>query len=947
MKHPMQENYSHEKVEKDAQDHWEQHRTFKATEDPKREKFYCLSMFPYPSGKLHMGHVRNYTIGDVIARYQRMQGRNVLQPMGWDAFGLPAENAAMANGVPPAKWTYDNIAYMKQQLKSLGFAIDWERELATCKPEYYKWNQWLFLRMLGKGIAYKKTGVVNWDPVDQTVLANEQVIDGRGWRTGAPVEKREIPMYYLAITPYAEELLADLDKLPEWPERVRAMQANWIGKSVGVRFAFPYELSAAGGSSSPSPPAGEGRGEGAAANKGLLWVFTTRADTIMGVTFCAIAAEHPLATYAAKDNPKLAAFIEECKRGPVMEADLATIEKKGMPTGINVTHPLTGEPVPVWVGNYVLMGYGEGAVMAVPAHDERDFHFAKQYGLPIKQVIEGPELAAVKRALAKHPIEHGKDRSNLENERSALQFSTDEWKSWYDTKDGVCVNSGKYNGLDYTTAVDAIAADLKTRGLGDKQVMWRLRDWGISRQRYWGCPIPIIHCDQCGDVPVPDKNLPVVLPEDCVPDGTGNPLNKRADFVNCPCPKCGKSARRETDTMDTFVDSSWYYARYASRRGDTAMVDGETNYWMPVDQYIGGIEHAILHLLYSRFWWKVMRDIGLVRGDEPFLRLLTQGMVLNEIFFRKPASGRIQYFNPAEVEIKTDDKGGRVGAILKSDGQPVESGGIGTMSKSKNNGVDPQSLIEQYGADTARLFMMFAAPPEMTLEWSDEGVAGASRFLRRLWKLVYEHTSIDDSSVHDDSPLSHEELDVRRKLHQTIQKVTDDYGRRKQFNTVIAAIMELLNSYSGNAGEAVRTALELKRNPMLAAKAGVASGHFIKYGIRYSVRHEILSNVVLLLAPVVPHITHTLWQALGHKEAVLDVRWPKPDDAALKQDSLEIVVQVNGKLRGRVSVPVQADEDKVREIALADEAVARHVGGKSVKKIIVVPGKLVNIVVAG
>ncbi|BAV33050.1 leucyl-tRNA synthetase [Sulfuricaulis limicola] len=865
----MDEQYLPEKVEKDAQDYWERHHSFKAVPDPTREKFYCLSMFPYPSGKLHMGHVRNYTIGDVITRYQRMQGRNVLQPMGWDAFGLPAENAAMANGVPPAKWTYDNIAYMKKQLKSLGFAIDWGRELATCKPEYYKWNQWLFLRMLEKGIAYKKTGVVNWDPVDQTVLANEQVIDGRGWRTGAVIEKREIPMYYLAITQYAEELLADLDKLPEWPERVRTMQANWIGKSVGVRFAFPYQL--------------DGREE-------KLWVFTTRADTIMGVTFCAVAAEHPLATHAAKTNPKLAAFIDECKRGSVMEADLATIEKKGMPTGISVTHPLTGDPIPVWVGNYVLMGYGEGAVMAVPAHDERDFHFAKQYKLPIKQVIAvGSE-----------------------------KFSLDAWQEWYaDKEHGRCVNSGKYDGLDYSAAIDVIAADLKAKGLGDKQVMWRLRDWGISRQRYWGCPIPVIHCDHCGDVPVPDKDLPVVLPEDCVPDGTGNPLNKRTDFVNCQCPKCDKAAKRETDTMDTFVDSSWYYARYASQRGDTAMVDGETSYWMPVDQYIGGIEHAILHLLYSRFWWKVMRDTGLVRGDEPFMRLLTQGMVLNEIFFRKPASGRIQYFNPAEIEIQTDDKGGRLGVVLKSDGQPVESGGIGTMSKSKNNGVDPQSLIEQYGADTARLFMMFAAPPEMTLEWSDEGVAGASRFLRRLWKLVADHAGLGPAAKADFSSLSPALRDLRRQAHQTLAKVTDDIGRRRTFNTAIASVMELLNAVSK---------LDDGSAPARA------------------VRQEALEFAVLTLSPIVPHVCHALWHTLGHKEAVIDVRWPKPDDSALKQDNLEIVVQVNGKLRGRVSVPAQAGEDRVRELALADEAVARHVGDKPVRKVIVVPGKLVNIV---
>ena len=885
----MDQDYLPEKVEKDAQDYWEKHQAFKVTEDPAREKFYCLSMFPYPSGKLHMGHVRNYTIGDVITRYQRLQGRNVLQPMGWDAFGLPAENAAMANGVPPAKWTYDNIAYMKKQLRSLGFAIDWGRELATCRPEYYKWNQWLFLRMLEKGIAYKKTGVVNWDPVDQTVLANEQVIDGRGWRTGALIEKREIPMYYLAITRYAEELLADLAELPEWPERVRTMQANWIGKSVGVRFAFPYQI--------------EGKDE-------KLWVFTTRADTIMGVTFCAVAAEHPLATHAAKNNPDLAAFIEECKAGSVMEADLATMEKKGMPTGINVTHPLTGEPVPVWVGNYVLMGYGEGAVMAVPAHDERDFHFADHYKLPIKQVItNGIE------------IQRKRGSDFLGSDYAHYDFNDKHWKAWYaDKENGLCINSGKFDGMTYNEAVDAIAADLKAKGLGEKQTMWRLRDWGISRQRYWGCPIPIIHCEKCGDVPVPDKDLPVVLPEDCVPDGTGNPLNKRTDFVDCVCPKCGQPARRETDTMDTFVDSSWYYARYCCPDDGAAMVDNRVKYWMPVDQYIGGIEHAILHLLYSRFWWKVMRDLGLVRGPEPFMRLLTQGMVLNEIFFRKPASGRITYFNPAEVEIRTDDKGGRLGAVLKSDGLPLESGGMGTMSKSKNNGVDPQSLIEQYGADTARLFMMFASPPEMTLEWSDEGVAGASRFLRRLWKLVTEHVNQGLTAKRDFSSLPPALKDLRRQAHQTLAKVTDDIGRRRTFNTAIASVMELLNSVAK---------FDVHSTPARA------------------VRQEALEIAVLALSPIVPHVCHSLWRSLGHEDAVIDARWPKPDDAALKQESLEIVVQVNGKLRGRVTVPAGASDDETASYALADANIQRFIEGKELKKKIVVPGKLVNIVVAG
>ncbi|HSD61781.1 MAG TPA: leucine--tRNA ligase, partial [Burkholderiales bacterium] len=681
----MQPQYHPAQVETRAQAHWDLTGAFRAVEDPFRPKYYCLSMFPYPSGKLHMGHVRNYTIGDVLSRYHRMKGCNVLQPMGWDAFGLPAENAAMANGVPPAQWTYDNIAYMKTQLRSLGFALDWERELTTCRPEYYRWNQWLFLRMLERGIAYKKTQVVNWDPVDQTVLANEQVIEGRGWRTGALVEKREIPGYYLGITRYAEELLADLDQLPGWPERVKTMQANWIGRSYGVRFAFPYRL--------------DGKQE-------KLWVFTTRADTIMGVTFCAVAPEHPLAEHAARRNPRLAGFVEECKRGPVMEADLATIEKKGMPTGIFVTHPLTGGEVEVWVGNYVLMGSGEGAVMAVPAHDERDFHFAQKYALPIRQVIQVP----------------------------GESFSMETWQDWYaDKENGACVNSGRYDGLGYAQAVDAIAADLSTKGLGDKQLQWRLRDWGISRQRYWGCPIPIIHCENCGDVPVRERDLPVVLPEDCVPDGTGNPLNKRPDFLNCACPDCGGPARRETDTMDTFVDSSWYYARYCCPDNADAMVDGRVGYWMPVDQYIGGIEHAILHLLYSRFWSKVMRDLGLVPYGEPFGRLLTQGMVLNHIFSRRNEKGGLSYFAPEEVEPILDASGRVTGATSRTDGQPVDYEGVGTMSKSKRNGVDPQSLIEEYGADTARLFMMFASPPEQTLEWSDSGVEGAYRFLRRLW----------------------------------------------------------------------------------------------------------------------------------------------------------------------------------------------------------------------
>ena len=677
----MQERYEPRDIERDSQAYWESQGSFRVTEDPARKKFYCLSMFPYPSGKLHMGHVRNYTIGDVLTRHYRMRGMNVLQPMGWDAFGLPAENAAMANKVPPAKWTRDNIAYMKKQLKSLGFAIDWERELATCNPDYYKWNQWLFTRLFRKGLAYKKTGVVNWDPVDQTVLANEQVIEGRGWRTGAPVEKREIPMYFFRITHYAEELLGALDGMTGWPEQVKLMQKNWIGKSEGVRIGFPYELT----------------GE-----KKTLWVFTTRADTLMGATFCAVAAEHPIATAAAKSNPALAAFIEECRRGTVVESELAQIEKKGMPTGMFVTHPISGEKIPVWVGNYVLMTYGEGAVMGVPAHDERDFAFALKYGLAIPQVID------------------------------VRNFSASTWDDTF-TDYGKCVNSGKYDGLDFQAAVDAIANDLKAKDLGEKQVQWRLRDWGISRQRYWGCPIPIVHCAACGDVPVPDDQLPVRLPEDLVPDGTGNPLAKLPAFYETKCPSCGKPAKRETDTMDTFVDSSWYFARYACPGQDKSMIDERAKYWMAVDQYIGGIEHAILHLLYSRFFQRAMRDEGLLPGiSEPFTNLLTQGMVLAETYYRDTPEGRREWVHPSEVVLERDAKG-KILSAKKHDGSAVVFDGIGTMSKSRNNGVDPQLLIEKYGADTARFFIIFASPPTSTLEWSDEGVEGSYKFLKRLW----------------------------------------------------------------------------------------------------------------------------------------------------------------------------------------------------------------------
>jgi leucyl-tRNA synthetase len=882
----MQDKYNFQKIEREAQDHWSRGGAFRALETPGKPKYYCLSMFPYPSGKLHMGHVRNYTIGDVLARYHRMRGYNVLQPMGWDAFGLPAENAAMANAVPPAQWTYDNIAYMKKQLLALGFAIDWERELATCKPDYYRWNQWLFLRMLERGIVYKKTGVVNWDPVDQTVLANEQVIDGRGWRTGALVEKREIPMYYMAITKYADELLAALDTLPGWPERVKTMQANWIGKSYGVRFAFPCALP-------------NGRQE-------LLWVFTTRADTIMGVTFCAIAPEHPLAKVAAEKNPKLAAFIDECRRTSVMEADLATMEKKGMPTGIYATHPLSGEKVELWVGNYVLMSYGEGAVMGVPAHDERDFHFAKRYGLAIKQVIA------------------------VDGET----FSTDDWQKWYEDKDrGHCVHSGQYDGLTYQQAVDAIAEDLKKLGLGDKQVLWRLRDWGISRQRYWGTPIPLIHCPACGDVPVPDADLPVVLPEDCVPDGSGNPLNKRADFVNCACPKCGKAAKRETDTMDTFVDSSWYYARYACVDQNAKMVDERVDYWQPVDQYIGGIEHAILHLLYSRFYTKVMRDLGLVKAGEPFSNLLTQGMVLNEIFFRKTGNGRISYYNPADVDVVVDENGKRFSATLRSDGQPVESGGIGTMSKSKNNGVDPQALIEQYGADTARLFMMFASPPEDTLVWNDAGVEGASRFLKRLWSYAYDyHALIQESlKLRAGSPLipqgwtakNSAHAAFRRDIHGLLKQATFDFGKF-QFNTVVAAAMKMLNAI------AVFRAKPEGQNAAPDWQLLLA---------------ETTSIMLRLLAPITPHVAHALWRELGYGEDILTAPWPEHDPQALAADEIELVLQVNGKLRGSMRVATGAARTVIEQLALENANVRKHVGEQKVKKVVVVPGRLVNVVV--
>jgi leucyl-tRNA synthetase len=872
----MDERYEPAVIERAAQAYWNDSRSFEAREDASREKFYCLSMFPYPSGRLHMGHVRNYTIGDVLSRFARMQGRNVLQPMGWDAFGLPAENAAMANGVAPAKWTRDNIAYMKRQLQALGLAIDWTREIATCDPEYYRWNQWLFLRMRESGVAYKKTGVVNWDPVDQTVLANEQVIDGRGWRTGAPVEKREIPMYYLNITRYADELLGDLDQLPGWPERVKVMQGNWIGRSEGAEVSFPYDDAL----------------RGLMGADGALKVFTTRADTLFGVTFMAIAAEHPIALAAGARDPSLQAFIDECRRGSTMEADVATMEKKGRRTGLHVRHPFTGQPVEVWVANYVLMGYGEGAVMGVPAHDERDFAFATQNGLEIRTVVKSA-TGAYERVVA-------------------------PWIDAYGER-GVLVDSGEFSGLDYAGAVAAIAAALEQRGLGRKRVQFRLRDWGISRQRYWGCPIPLVHCEDCGEVPVPDAQLPVVLPEDLVPDGSGNPLAKTASFRDCACPSCGKPARRETDTMDTFVDSSWYFLRFACADSATAMVDERVNYWLPVDQYIGGIEHAILHLLYSRFWTKVMRDLKLVDVSEPFSQLLTQGMVLNHIYWQQPAEGRRVWFNPVDVDVEETATGKRWFAT-RDDGSrtEVQYDGLGTMSKSKNNGVDPQGLVEKYGADTARLFMMFTAPPEQSLEWSDEGVQGSFRFLRRVWKAVHDHVSAGPVPALDLASLAPAQKALRRTVHQTLAKVTDDIGRRRTFNTAIAAVMELLNAI-GRFED--------------ATPQGRA------------VVQEAFEVVTIALAPIVPHVCHALWRQLGHDGALIDHRWPSPDPAALEQDAVTMVVQVNGKLRGQISVAVDASEETIRAAALAEESVQRFVAGAVPRKVVIVPRKLVNVVV--
>ena len=908
----MQDKYSHQEVERAAHSHWTARDAYRVTEDTSKKKFYACSMLPYPSGKLHMGHVRNYTINDMLTRYLRMNGYNVLMPMGWDAFGLPAENAALKNGVPPAKWTYENIAYMKKQMQAMGLAIDWSREVATCDPEYYKWNQWLFLKMLEKGIAYRKTQVVNWDPVDQTVLANEQVIDGKGWRTGAVVEKREIPGYYLKITDYAEELLDFVtgDKLPGWPERVKLMQENWIGKSEGVRFAFTHDIQG---------------DDGALIGDGKMYVFTTRADTIMGVTFCAVAPEHPLATHAAKSNPALAAFIEKCKTGGTTEAELATQEKKGVPTGLFVAHPLTGLPVEVWVGNYVLIGYGDGAVMGVPAHDERDFAFALKYGIEIKQVVlvDG---------------EH---------------FDYHQWHDWYaDKQRGVTINSDNFSGLSYKDAVAAVAHALAQKGLGELKTTWRLRDWGVSRQRYWGTPIPIIHCDEHGAVPVPEKDLPVVLPQDCIPDGSGNPLHKHEGFhAGVTCPVCGKPARRETDTMDTFVDSSWYFMRYCDPKNAEAMVAGGADYWMPMDQYIGGIEHAILHLLYARFWTKVMRDIrgggpgdsgarGLVKVDEPFTKLLTQGMVLNHIYSRRTAKGGKDYFWPHDVEHVLDEGGKIIGAKLKNEatsgdgllpvGTPIDYEGVGTMSKSKNNGVDPQDLIEKYGADTARLYTMFTAPPEATLEWNDAAVEGSYRFLRRVWNFGVKLSAMDmeaaGASVASASSLKDVEFGkeakaLRLEIHTVLKQVDYDY-QRMQYNTVVSGAMKMINALE-----------DFKALECAGAQVALIEG----FGI-----------LLRCLYPATPHVAHSLWSQLGyagHLGDLLDAPWPQVDPDALVQDEIELMLQVNGKLRGSIHVPAQADKAEIERIALASEAFVAQAAGAAPKRVIVVPGRLVNVVV--
>ena len=859
----MNEQYQPQSIETKIQQKWEETDAFKVEENTDKEKFYCLSMFPYPSGRLHMGHVRNYTIGDVISRYQRMQGKNVLQPMGWDAFGLPAENAALKNKVPPANWTYSNIDYMRNQLKQMGFGYDWSRELATCHPEYYRWEQWFFTRLMEKGVVYKKEAEVNWDPVDQTVLANEQVIDGRGWRSGALVERKKIPQWFLKITDYADQLLNDLDQL-RWPEQVRTMQRNWIGRSQGVELSFDV------------------------AGYGPLEVFTTRPDTLMGVTYVAVASQHPLALAAAENNADIATFIDECRHQKVAEADMAQMEKRGMPLGITATHPLTGEELPVWTANFVLMDYGSGAVMSVPAHDQRDYEFAVKYKLPIKQVVK--------------PLD----------EKVAVDLRKEAF-----TDKGVLINSGDFDDLEFELAFKAIAAELERKNRGKVSIHFRLRDWGVSRQRYWGAPIPVVNCSGCGAVPVPEDQLPVLLPEDVTFDGVGSPIKKMDSFIKTQCPKCGADAERETDTFDTFMESSWYFARYASRFSDNKMLDPDAaNYWLPVDQYIGGIEHAILHLLYSRFYHKLLRDEGLVDSDEPFAGLLCQGMVLADSYYYEDEQGGKVWVSPVDVKIDTDDKGRIVAASHKETGKALIHDGMSKMSKSKNNGIDPQVMIDKYGADTVRLFMMFAAPPEQSLEWSDSGVEGAHRFLKRLWKQVCDHLAQGPVVALDKASLSEEAKELRRKTHETIQKVSDDIERRQTFNTAIAAVMELSNSIS-------------------RAKDDSEQGR--------AVIQEALVAAVQLLSPIVPHIADVLLTELTG-DAQTD-NWPSFDEQALVRDSIDMVVQVNGKVRARINVAANAEKAVIVQLALAEANVQKHMDGKAVRKEIVVPGKLVNLVV--
>ncbi|MGN6512922.1 MAG: leucine--tRNA ligase [Lysobacteraceae bacterium] len=902
--------YDPRSIEAAAQRYWEDTRAFEVREQAGKPKFYCLSMLPYPSGALHMGHVRNYTIGDVISRYQRMTGRNVLQPMGWDAFGLPAENAAIRNSTAPAKWTYANIAHMREQLKALGYAIDWSREFATCRPEYYVHEQRMFVRLMKKGLVYRKNSVVNWDPVDQTVLANEQVIDGRGWRSGAIVEKREIPQWFLKITAYAQELLDGLDSLPGWPDAVKTMQRNWIGRSEGLEFAFDVE-----GSDEP------------------LHVFTTRPDTLMGATFVSIAGEHPLARKVAEGNPQLAAFLEELRHGGVSEAELETQAKRGMDTGLRAIHPVTGEALPVWVANFVLMGYGTGAVMAVPGHDQRDWEFARQYGLPVKVVVVPPAVRDALEEIARD-LGDGSDamRSALGKDgaidaygtRAAVEvvqaFMREVQEQGAHTERGTLVNSGALDGMDYAQAFDALAARFAAEGRGERRVNFRLRDWGVSRQRYWGCPIPVIYCDKCGAVPVPEDQLPVVLPEDVAFSGVRSPIKADPEWRKTTCPSCGGAAERETDTFDTFMESSWYYARYTSPGAADMVDEARANYWLPVDQYIGGIEHAILHLLYFRFYHKLLRDEGLVHSDEPATNLLCQGMVIAETYYRDNADGSRDWINPADVEVERDARGHVTGARLKSDGAPVRIGHVEKMSKSKNNGVDPQSMVDKYGADTVRLFSMFAAPPEQSLEWHEAGVEGMARFLRRFWREVATHAAQPDHPEVDVAALAPAQKTLRRQLHETIQKVGDDYGRRHSFNTAIAALMELLNHVSRFTD---------------MSEQGRA------------VRHEALQAMVLLLNPVTPHVSHALWQVLGHPEALLeDVPFPRADPAALVRDAITLAVQVNGKLRGTIEVAPDAPREAVEAAALAEPGVARFLEGQAVRKLIVVPGKIVNIVAA-